>query len=199
MKLLLEERKIYKFIQYIHESGIRISQIIQDMLNYARKSDKTFSTARMQSLLEKTINLALNDIQGSSHSHFSNIEIVKEFCDQPLEVFCDSNKLIQVFLNILKNGSEAMFETDRAPVLILRTERRDNFAVIEIEDNGPGIGDDKIGNIFDPFFTTKKEGSGTGLGMSISYFIIVDHHKGKLEVKTDGSSWTKFIISLPIS
>ncbi|MCK5200317.1 MAG: hypothetical protein KAR21_18295 [Spirochaetales bacterium] len=52
--------------------------------------------------------------------------------------------------------------------------------------------------IFEPFYTTKEVGFGTGLGMSVSYFIITDNHKGKIAVESDGKSWTKFIISIPV-
>lgn len=198
LKLFLQERKIYKFIAYIQDSGQRIYHIIQDILNYARKSDNSFSTVDLHELMEKAIHLALSDVEGNSSIHFADIEIVREYCDQALELFCDPNRIIQAFLNIFKNGAEAMLESSRARRFTLRTEKRGDWAVIEIEDRGTGISDDIQEHIFDPFFTTKKQGSGTGLGMSISYFIIVDHHKGKLDVETDGSSWTKFIISLPL-
>ena len=71
--------------------------------------------------------------------------------------------------------------------------------IIEIEDNGPGIDEDIQRRIFEPFFTTKKVGIGTGLGLSVCYFIITENHKGNLTVSSKQGENTKFTISLPKS
>ena len=68
---------------------------------------------------------------------------------------------------------------------------------VQIEDNGPGMDDTIKKRIFEPFFTTKKIGKGTGLGMSVSYFIISENHKGNISVESEKGEWTKFIINLP--
>ena len=82
--------------------------------------------------------------------------------------------------------------------LILRTHKQDNWVVVEIEDNGPGIPQDIQINIFDPFFTTKPPGEGTGLGLNISYNIIVQKHKGEITVFSNPGK-TCFTIKLPIT
>ena len=69
---------------------------------------------------------------------------------------------------------------------------------IEIEDNGPGINEEIRKRLFEPFFTTKPVGVGTGLGLSVSYFIIAENHGGELTVESQPGSGTKFIIRLPI-
>ena len=70
---------------------------------------------------------------------------------------------------------------------------------IEIEDNGPGMDRNTRKRLFEPFFTTKPEGIGTGLGLSVSYFIITEHHKGTLEVVSGPGRGACFIIRLPLS
>jgi signal transduction histidine kinase len=86
------------------------------------------------------------------------------------------------------------------PVFILRTgsDRLNNMAFVEIEDNGPGMDEQTRKRIFEPFFTTKPVGVGTGLGLSISYFIITKDHGGKISVESSPSSGTKFTVRLPL-
>ena len=80
---------------------------------------------------------------------------------------------------------------------MLRTRRDGDWAVVEIEDNGPGIPDAVQPNIFDPFFTTKAPGEGTGLGLNITRNIIVQKHRGQIEV-TSQPGKTRFTVRLPI-
>lgn len=104
-------------------------------------------------------------------------------------------------MNIVRNGAEAMQEakTER-PQFILRTQHDSDpkRIVIEIEDNGPGINESTRRRIFEPFFTTKPVGVGTGLGLSVSYFIIAENHRGEMSVESELGKGTKFIIRLPI-
>ncbi|MBT4262876.1 MAG: hypothetical protein HOD85_01585 [Deltaproteobacteria bacterium] len=73
-----------------------------------------------------------------------------------------------------------------------------NMARIEIEDNGPGMEEEVRKRIFEPFFTTKPKGQGTGLGLSVSYMIIINNHKGSMEVESEIGKGTKFTIMLPM-
>ncbi len=203
IRSFLEDRKIFYMLDLIQKSGIRAAEIVTNMLSFARKSTDTFSTQDIEDLLEKSVTLAENDYNLKKKFDFRNIEIIREYNRDSILIPCDASKIEQVFINILKNGAEAMYSVKTDTVIsskfILRIKKESEFAVIEIEDNGPGI-DKKIQNrIFEPFYTTKEVGVGTGLGMSVAYFIITDNHKGKIAVESDGKSWTKFIISLPAS
>ena len=86
---------------------------------------------------------------------------------------------------------------DDVPCLKLKIYPQGNEVCIEIEDNGPGMGEETRKRIFEPFFTTKPVGKGTGLGLSVSYFIITENQNGKLEVETEEGQWSRFLISLP--
>lgn len=118
---------------------------------------------------------------------------------------CKGAKIQQVLLNILRNGAQAMQEAmeknnEYKPKFILRLfrETEANMLCIEIEDNGPGM-DEKIRKrIFEPFFTTKPVGDGTGLGLSVSYFIITEDHGGEMTVESTPGFGAKFIIRLPL-
>ncbi|HAR33360.1 MAG TPA: histidine kinase, partial [Desulfobacter sp.] len=117
-------------------------------------------------------------------------------------VFCQASKIQQVILNILTNGAQAMQGAGTPePKFIVRTyvDPVRDMACMEIEDNGPGMKEEIRKHIFDPFFTTKPVGVGTGLGLSVSYFIITENHKGEMTVESSPGTSAKFVIRLPLS
>jgi len=85
------------------------------------------------------------------------------------------------------------------PQINLRLIKNQDHVKIEIEDNGPGIPDNVQKRIFEPFYTTKPVGTGTGLGLSVSYMIITQNHGGTMEVESEVGLGTKFIIRLPLN
>jgi signal transduction histidine kinase len=118
---------------------------------------------------------------------------------------CEGAKIQQVLLNIFSNGAQAMQEvseknSDYIPRFILRLSRESQTKMLrmEIEDNGPGMDEEIRKRIFEPFFTTKSVGVGTGLGLSVSYFIIVENHGGSMDVMSEPGKGTTFIIRLPL-
>jgi signal transduction histidine kinase len=127
-------------------------------------------------------------------------------CDGVPVVPCEATKIQQVFLNILRNGAEAMVEArgheageeESEPRFVLRVMREGDMARIEIEDNGPGMSWTTRKRAFEPFFTTKGPGAGTGLGLSVSYFIITENHGGTMAVASAGGNGTTFTIRLPL-
>lgn len=130
------------------------------------------------------------------------IEITKEYATNAPLVHCIENEIQQVFLNILRNGAQAMADKEyknEAPRFLLRTRIEDGYGVVEIEDNGPGIDAAVLKHIFEPFYTTKGPGRGTGLGLAVSYFIITDQHQGRMKVLSEPGKWTRFVIELPLA
>ena len=91
-----------------------------------------------------------------------------------------------------------MDQLPAAPQIVLRLQREGRFVRIEVEDNGPGMDEDTRKRVFEPFFTTKAVGVGTGLGLSVSYFIITSHHRGSMSVETAPGRGACFILRLPI-
>ncbi|WP_051676938.1 ATP-binding protein [Maridesulfovibrio frigidus] len=195
----LTERDILKMLDSIRESGRRAATIVANMLNFSRKSEKLIGSFKLSELLDKTLELTSNDYDLKKQYDFRKIEIVREYESDIPDVHCEGNEIQQVFLNLLKNGAEAMAEKDYHgdhPKFILRVKRKDNMVEVEVEDNGPGMDEKTRLRIFEPFFTTKKIGKGTGLGLSVSYFIITDQHHGTMEVESDPGLWTRFTLRL---
>ncbi|MCK5099050.1 MAG: GHKL domain-containing protein, partial [Desulfobacteraceae bacterium] len=115
---------------------------------------------------------------------------------------CTETEIMQVILNIVKNAAQAM--TDKGgfvknnPQIIVRTRDKGTACIIEIIDNGPGLDKKSQDKIFEPFYTTKAPGQGTGIGLSVSYFIITNNHNGSLKVESKPGKGTRFIIELPL-
>ena len=186
-------------IDQVMSSGKRAAKIVDNMLSFSRKSDRTLtSTYHLGELLDAAIELVEKDYDLKKRYDFRSIKITREYADNVPPIPCEKSKIQQVFLNILKNGAEAMTGARKpAPGFILRHYQQADMAVIEIEDNGPGMDEAIRKRVFEPFFTTKKVGVGTGLGLSVSYFIITENHSGSMDVESAPAKGSKFIIKLP--
>lgn len=202
LKRYLIARDIPRMFDSIKTSGRQISEIVENMLSFSRKEDNRQSSHNMEELIDKTLQLAVTDYDLKKKYDFRQIEIEKNYRGNLPQVICESNQIQQVLLNILRNGAQAMQENeDRDHKFIIRTsllEERDMIS-IELEDNGPGMDEKTRKKVFEPFFTTKPVGIGTGLGLSVSYFIITETHKGELFVTSHMGKGTVFTIHLPIS
>jgi PAS domain S-box-containing protein len=198
----IERRNCSKLMSGMYEAGMRAATIVRGMLSFSRKSDSDFSPNDLGELMENALTLVMNDYDFRRNYDFRKIRIVRKFDMEDLIVACDGNEIQQVFLNILKNGAEAMgdkqFPPDETPGFILHGYRIGDTAVMEVEDNGPGMNEEVRNRILEPFFTTKPAGRGTGLGLSISYFIITDRHHGGMEVFSEPGKGTRFVIKLPL-
>jgi PAS domain S-box-containing protein len=199
----LERRNVTGMLEGISQAGERAAQIVRNMLDFSRKSEP-LGTSRQDivELVDQSVKLAANVYDMQRQLDFHRIEIVREYEKELPAVVCDGNELQQVFLNLLKNGVEAMAEKDygeQVPRFILRVYRNNDQIMVEIEDNGPGMPEHVRRRVLEPFFTTKPVGKGTGLGLSVSYFIVTDLHKGSMEVQTEEGKWTRFVIGLPVT
>lgn len=198
----MERRGIIGQLEAINHSGARAAKIVKNMLSFARKSSSQKERCHLGKLIDRTIFLAENDYDLKKKYDFKRITIVREYDPQVPSIACEPSKIQQVLFNIFKNASEAMCGYDaplEGPCITARLKTAPGKAVIEIEDNGPGMDPEIRKRIFDPFFTTKETDKGTGLGLSVSYFIIVNDHHGEMTVVSQPGQGTKFIIRLPMA
>ncbi len=202
IRAFMDARGIIRMVGNIRESGRRAAEIVVNMLSFARKSDAAFSTCNLADLLDRTVDLAGSDYNLKKKFDFRQIEIVRDYEENLPHVLCEVSKIQQVFLNILRNGAEAMQEEAGRKksrfILWLVSEKETGRVRIEIEDNGPGMDEATRKRVFEPFFTTKPVGIGTGLGLSVSYFIITKNHGGEMRVVSKSGPGATFIIRLPI-
>ncbi|MCP4152579.1 MAG: PAS domain-containing protein [bacterium] len=195
----MKKRGIFLMLESMMEMGKRAAKIVENMLSFSRKSESRLSPHRIWKLLDQTIELASNDYDLKKKFDFRNIEIIREYDETLTRVWCEATKIQQVFLNILKNGAQAMAENEKKAKFTLRISPDDDETMVRIEmqDNGPGMEESTRKRVFEPFFTTKGVGLGTGMGLAVSYFIISETHKGTIAVENMTGGGAKVIIRLP--
>ncbi len=184
----------------------RIRQIVVSLQNFSRLDSPSLQAVNLHEGLDNSLMILQSRLKEKPDR--VAIEVIKDYGDLPL-VECYAGQINQVFMNILSNAIDALEERENqqlasnslvdAKIITIRTERiGENEVAIHIYDNASGIPKKVQEHIFDPFFTTKEVGKGTGLGMSISYQIVVDNHKGKLLCKSELNEGTRFTIKLAI-
>ena len=199
LQAYMEERGIFHMMDQVASGGRRAAKIVENMLSFSRKSDSRQSRHYLNDMVESTLDLVGNDYRLKKKYGFRAMEICREIEGDIPPVPCEKSKIQQVLFNIFKNGTEAMSEANVAyPRFVIRYFLERNMACVEIRDNGPGIPEEIRKRIFEPFFTTKAVGVGTGLGLSVSYFIIKENHNGELTVESTPGKGTSFILKLPV-
>jgi len=196
----LDERGILDFVNTIQQSASRASHIVADMLAYSRSSTTDFQPARVEEMLDTVVRLAASDYDLKKKYDFKQVEIVRDFDPEFETLVCDRTEIEQVLLNLIKNAAQAMSGSGTPPPhrIILRTRREGTYGRIDVEDNGPGIDERTQRRVFEPFFTTKAVGAGTGLGLSVSYFIVTDQHNGTMDVSSKPGEGACFTVRLPL-
>lgn len=171
----------------------RVSEIVKSLRNFARTdSEEQKSHCNINDVIEETLLVIKNEWKYS-------IKIEKEFNELSM-MFCNRGQIGQVILNIVVNSIQSIKKSneDEMGTIIIRTYEKNGYVQIEIEDDGGGIEKTLFNKIFNPFFTTKEVGKGTGLGLSISHDIIVNKHKGEINVESEINKGTTFTIKLPL-
>ena len=200
IKAFMDSRGIPRMINSINESGRRVAEIIDNMLSFSRKSDGQSTIKDINELCEKTLELAYSDYDLKKQYDFKLVDIIREYGENLPMIPCQQGKIQQVILNILRNGAQAMQKAaTEEPTFCIKTyqDKVRKMVCMEILDNGPGMDEKTRKRVFEPFFTTKEVGVGTGLGLSVSYFIISENHNGEMEVESHPGEGARFIIRLP--
>ena len=176
----------------------RIKEIVLSLRNFSRLDQADKKPVNLHEGLESTL-LLLNHRFNTDRP----ISIIKKYGELP-EVECYAKQINQVFMSLLSNALDAFDNENNndtshynVPTITITTAEDTGYAVIVVTDNGPGIPEDVRPYIFDPFFTTKEIGEGAGLGLSMSYQIVVNEHKGTLDCHTKVGKGSQFIVKLP--
>ncbi|MGC9504810.1 hybrid sensor histidine kinase/response regulator [Baaleninema sp.] len=183
----------------------RIQQIVRSLRNYSHLDKAEVKAVNLQEGIDNTLTILQHRLKAKGD--LAAVEIVKSYGELP-EVECHAGQVNQVFTNILSNAVDALEERRRlsqtsqlhaVPTISIETGVAEGDRVyISISDNGSGMSESVRQRIFDPFFTTKDIGVGTGLGMSISYQIIVERHGGEIRCHSVPGKGTTFTIEIPI-
>ncbi|MDH3492373.1 MAG: ATP-binding protein [Acidobacteriota bacterium] len=181
----------HELLKKVQKQTDRASNIVGNLLNFSRSGDTSdFGEIDVNKLLDDTLQLLEPQVRKS------NVTIVRDYAEVPPKVHGSAGKLQQVFTNLVINARDAILNEG---TITLRTSyRNDNEVVIEVSDDGVGINPEDINKIYDPFFTTKSVGTGTGLGMAVSYGI-VQEHSGTITANSEVGKGTTFTLIFPVS
>ena len=184
----------------IDQHGRRADSIVKNMLLHSRDGPSEMQRSNINAVAEEALNLAYHGAR-AENSNF-NIDIKKSLASNLGEIDCFPQDLMRVFLNLISNGMYAATKHHHArqkqgASICVKTYPEGETAIVKITDNGGGIPEDMRERIFTPFFTTKPAGEGTGLGLSLSYDIVVKQHGGSMTVDSEPGKFTTFTVTLP--
>jgi signal transduction histidine kinase len=178
---------IESLVSEIRNSAGRISELVGAMKDYSHMDKALLEEIDLHEGLDSTLLIL-------SHKLKKGVTVVREYDRSIPKICARAGELNQVWTNIIHNAIDAMGGNG---TLTIRTTRERECVVVEIGDTGPGIPPELQRRIFEPFFTTKDVGQGTGLGLDISYRIVVRRHHGNIRVESKPGD-TRFLVSLPI-
>jgi signal transduction histidine kinase len=184
------------------QHGKRADSIVKNMLLHSRQGSGEHRPVDINAIVEESLNLAYHGARAEKQGF--NITLEKSFDPAAGEIDLFPQEITRVLLNLISNGfyaaTKRKAETnggDYEPILSAATKSLGDRVEIRIRDNGTGIPPEVKEKMFNPFFTTKPAGEGTGLGLSLSYDIIVKQHAGSIVVDTQPGAFTEFKIVLP--
>ena len=182
-----EFSKIIEHLELISKESARCGQIVKNLLIFSHSEPDEFAKENLLKIIDCSVNVI------SHHLEINDITLIKDYNDEPIEIYCNANKIQQALMSILINSIEAINNNGK---ITIRITHENNYVVIRIIDEGTGIAENDLPNIFEPFYSTKESSIGTGLGLAVVYGIITNH-KGKIEVENTSNLGTTFKIALP--
>jgi two-component system NtrC family sensor kinase len=181
----------HALLQKVQKQTDRASNIVGNLLNFSRTGNAAeFTEINLNKLLDDTLQLLEPQLRKTQ------IEIVKNYTDVPPKIFGNAGKLQQVFTNLIINARDAMF--GGGEIMLTTDFENENEIVVKVTDTGSGIEPENLSKIYDPFFTTKGVGSGTGLGLAVSYGI-VQEHAGTITASSEVGQGTTFRLVFPVA
>gem|GEM_PF-2628599 len=203
MQKYCEKRGISRYFSGIREAGERAADIIKRLINFSTRGESQMTTVNINDLLHEALDLAEKDYDLKKKYNFGKIKIEYKLNEDIPPVQLIREDIEQVILHLVRNSAQFMADKkygdhEYGPKLIIETDFKDDILSLRISDTGPGISKDILPKIFDPFYTTHKVGSGTGLGLTVAYFIITGRHNGNISIESTNPEGTTILIKLPL-
>lgn len=187
----------------INHHGKRADFIVKGMLLHSRKNTGERQLTNINLLADEFFKLSYHGLRAKDKSF--NAEMVTHFDENLPKVNIVQQDIGRVLLNLFNNAFYAVNQKQKTahkgykPEVMVSTSVENTYVIIRVKDNGIGIPDAIKDKIMQPFFTSKPPGEGTGLGLSLTYDIVVKGHGGKIEVNSKEGEGSEFIIRLPIN
>ena len=189
-------------LEKVVQHGKRADSIVKNMLLHSREGSGERRAVDLNALVEDSLNLAYHGARAEDQEF--EIKLERSFDSTAGQVDLFPQEITRVLLNLISNGFYAAMKRKAGtrldgyqPTLVAVTRNLGDNVEIRIRDNGGGIPPGVKEKMFNPFFTTKPPGEGTGLGLSLSYDIIVKQHAGLIEAETRPGEFTEFRVVLP--
>jgi signal transduction histidine kinase len=176
-------------VDEVEESSTRISQLVATMEGYSYMDRAPTQEVDVNEGLENTLAILGYKLEA--------IEVERDYDESLPRITAHGSELNQVWTNLIDNAIDAVTDGDKIGRIGLRTTHERDRLLVEISDNGPGIPEEIRDRIFEPFFTTKDVGEGAGLGLDVSYRIVVGRHGGDIRVVSKPGD-TRFQVRLPM-
>jgi signal transduction histidine kinase len=187
----------------ISHHGKRADNIVKGMLQHSRQSDGVKEATNINQLVEECLRLSYHGFRAKNPSFTAVVET--HYNEAAGNLVLVPQDISRVLLNLLNNAFYAVHQKKQQlngqyePVVSVTTNKKGNYVVVSVSDNGTGMPKKVAEKVFQPFFTTKPTGEGTGLGLSLSYDIITKGHGGHLKVDTKEGEGSEFIIQLLVN
>jgi len=196
----IKDDTLKEFSMGIIEEGDRVAKIVRNLLSFARQDKESHSPAQIKDIINASLSLI------GSVLRKDQITLTVDISEGLPSVNCRSQQIEQVIINLLTNARDALnerypdYNENKIVKISAKPYENDGTEWIRttVEDHGNGIPNEVVERIFEPFFTTKPRDVGTGLGLSVSYGLIKDHH-GEFSVETEPGRFTRFHIDLPVN
>ncbi len=198
----MDADKLQRFVRNMGKEALRCQKIVQNLLTFARKNEAEKSAMDLNEVVRRTVDLKAYELR------VNDVTLELSLAPKLPLTMADAHQLQQVLLNLIHNAAQAMPADRQGGVIRLRTvvtqeappsasATAEDWVVLEVEDDGPGLSDDVRERMFDPFFTTKEVGQGTGLGLAICYGIVREHG-GSITAESGASGGALLRVSLPV-
>lgn len=191
---------VHSLMAEIGQGAGRISEIVKALKSYAYLDQAPVQAVDIHEGIDNTLIILRHKLKESQNG--PSISVRREYAPDLPRIQAYGSELNQVWTNLLDNAADALAgvsgSATESPVIIIRTRHEEEWVIVEIEDNGPGIPETIRSKIFDPFFTTKPPGHGNGLGLNITYNIVVQKHRGDIKVFSVPGK-TCFEVKLPVN
>jgi PAS domain S-box-containing protein len=198
----MDARGISGYLAAMRQAAERAAAIIRAMLEFSRARDSQAGPCSLAAVVESALELAANDYDLRRKFDFRAVRVTRELDAATPDVACSAGEMVQVVLNVVKNAAEALADApprDGPPTIGVELRPDGRYARLEIRDNGPGMDEPTRVRVFEPYFSTKRPGEGTGLGLSVAYFIVTQRHGGTITVESSPGRGSCFVIRLPVA
>jgi len=194
VELMMDEPNtpsVQRDLEVVRREAARAGQIVRNLLSFVRRSTPDRRPMDLNDVVRAIVQLR------EFHLQQNNVALIVDMHEGPLAALANREEIQQIILNLVLNAEQAIESSGKGTRIIIRSYTEAGRHVIDVIDDGPGIGPEIRGRIFEPFFTTKDVGQGTGLGLSISHGIAAAHG-GSLELCQTGEPGACFRLSLPV-